>query len=312
MNYSTSNKILVLGAGELGLSILEALVRHSEYIADRTPTSVLLRQPTIDSPDPAKKRLTQHISSLGVLFKSLDVVAATTAELARMFSNYDTVISCNGMGLPPGTQIKLLDAALEGKVKRYFPWQFGMDYDIIEKGSSQNLFDEQLRVRQKLRAQQDVEWVIVSTGLFMSFLFVAEFGVVDLENKIVRGLGSWENKITVTMPVDIGQLVADVVLRPDGIANEVVYTAGDTIAYGESADLLDEIYGAKFTRELWGLDVLAQQMKEDPNMMVKYRDTFAQGRGVAWDVEWTVNYRRGIEMTNVRTYLEGMTRPNTS
>ncbi|KAJ3500641.1 hypothetical protein NM208_g17098 [Fusarium decemcellulare] len=40
--------------------------------------------------------------------------------------------------------------------------------------------------------------------------------------------------------------------------------------------------------------------------MVKYRDTFAQGRGVAWDKAKTVNEQRGIEMTDVKKYLAGL------
>jgi hypothetical protein len=187
------------------------------------------------------------------------------------------------MGLPSGTQLKLLDAVLKAGVKRFFPWQFGMDYDVIGEGSSQDLFDEQLEVRKKLRAQRDVDWTIVSTGLFMSFLFLPDFGVVDLGNKIVRALGSWDNRITVTTPTDIGRVTADIILDPRGISHRVVYTAGDTISYGELADLLDEHFDTKFKREVWDLEELKRQMESEPSVMVKYRDTFAQGRGVAWD-----------------------------
>jgi len=54
-------------------------------------------------------------------------------------------------------------------VKRYFPWQFGVDYDVIGRGSAQDLFDKQLDVRHLLRGQSGTEWVVVSTGMFMSF-----------------------------------------------------------------------------------------------------------------------------------------------
>jgi len=65
-------------------------------------------------------------------------------------------------------------------VKRYFPWQFGVDYDVIGRGSAQDLFDEQLDVRDLLRGQSGTEWVVVSTGMFMSFLFEPWFGVVEV------------------------------------------------------------------------------------------------------------------------------------
>ena len=90
--------------------------------------------------------------------------------------------------------MKIAQAALEGGVRRYFPWQFGVDYDVLGRGSAQDLFDEQLDVRDLLRGQSSTEWVIVSTGMFTNFLFEPSFGVVVFdgekgEGTIVRGLG---------------------------------------------------------------------------------------------------------------------------
>ncbi|OAQ69941.1 NmrA family protein [Pochonia chlamydosporia 170] len=296
--------ILVIGAGELGLSVLSALAAHPKR--QHVKVSALVRQATLDSAAPAKKRTIQKIKSLNVHLESADVVLASVEELAGIFTNYHTVVSCSGMELPRGTQMKIAEAVLQGNVRRYFPWQYGMRYDVIGEGSSQDLFDEQLDVRRLLRGQSETEWVIVSTGLFMSFLFVPEFGVVDLGKRVVRALGSWDNRITVTTPLDIGRVTADVILDPRGIRNEVVLTAGDTISYGELADLLESHFGTKFTRELWDLDTLRRQMDEDPTVMVKYRDTFAQGRGVAWEKGETVNAQRGMELVDVKGYLERM------
>ncbi|KAK2616486.1 hypothetical protein QQS21_000528 [Conoideocrella luteorostrata] len=299
------DSVLVIGAGELGLCILEALAAHPNRA--HVKVSVLMRQATLDSAAPAKKRTVHNIQNLNVHFESADVVAASVEELAEIFSKYHTVVSCSGMELPSGTQTKLAEAALQAQVRRFFPWQFGMDYDVIGQGSSQDLFDEQLHVRKMLRGQSSTEWVIVSTGVFMSFLFVAAFGVVDFGAKTVRGLGSWENRITATTPRDIGRVTAEVVLNPGDVKNQVVYTAGDTVSYSALADLLDERFGERFTRELWDLDELKRQVREHPaDTMVKYRDTFAQGRGVAWNKEGTLNARRGMEMVDVGGYLKAM------
>ncbi|KAL6804826.1 hypothetical protein GGI42DRAFT_304722 [Trichoderma sp. SZMC 28013] len=299
-----AENILVLGAGELGLAVLEGLSRHPKR--NHGKITVMMRQATLDSAAPDKKKLVQQIRALGVDFEAADVVQASVSELAAIFTRYDTVVSCNGMGLPPGTQTKLSQAALEAKV-RWFPWQFGMDYDAIGLGSSQDLFDEQLGVRAMLRAQDTTEWIIVSTGVFMSFLFVAEFGIVDLSTRTVRGLGSWDNSITLTTPEDIGRATAELVLDPQGLKNQCVYVAGDTLTYAQVGDLLDERFGTRFRRELWDLDELAKQMREDPdNTMVKYRDTFAQARGLAWGQDKTVNSARGMKMTDVKAYLAAM------
>ena len=90
------------------------------------------------------------------------------------------------------------------------PWQFGVDYDVLGKGSAQDLFNEQLEVRELLRAQRATEWIIISTGMFTSFLFEPAFGVVDLANNTVNALGSWDTQVTVTTPEDIGMLTATV------------------------------------------------------------------------------------------------------
>lgn len=92
------------------------------------------------------------------------------------------------MYLVPGSQLKLTRAVLEAGVSRYFPWQYGIDYDVVGGGSAQDLFDEQLEVRNLLRSSSSssptsVDWIIVSTGVFMSFLLVPEFGPVDMNNR---------------------------------------------------------------------------------------------------------------------------------
>ncbi|KIJ48961.1 hypothetical protein M422DRAFT_247335 [Sphaerobolus stellatus SS14] len=111
-----------------------------------------------------------------------------------------TIISCTGFVGGRGVQIKLAGAVLSANIKRYFPWQFGVDYDIVDYESAQDLFDEQLDVRALLRGQEKKEWVIISTGMFTSFSFEREFSVVDVERGVIKALGGWENRVTVTRP----------------------------------------------------------------------------------------------------------------
>ncbi|KID85067.1 isoflavone reductase [Metarhizium guizhouense ARSEF 977] len=272
----TMDSVLVIGAGELGLCVLQALAAHPKR--HHVKVSVLMRQATLDSAAPAKKRIVQRIKNLNVHFESADVVLAGVQELAGIFTNYHTVVSCSGMELPGGTQTKLAEAALRAR----------------------------LLVRRMLRAQSETGWVIVSTGLFMSFLFAEDFGVVDLRRGVVRALGSWDNRITLTAAPDIGRVTAEVVLDPRGVGNEVVLTAGDTVSYGQLADLLDEHFGTRFARELWDVDTLRGQMAEDPSALVKYRDVFARGRGVSWDKDRTLNFARGMELLDVKGYLDSV------
>lgn len=70
----------------------------------------------------------------------------------------------------PETQLKLTKAVLGAHVPRYILRQFSVDYDSFGWGCAQNAFDEQLDVRDLLRAQNKTNWAIISTGMFTSFL----------------------------------------------------------------------------------------------------------------------------------------------
>lgn len=163
----SSQRILVVGAGELGTAMLEGLTQHAGHGASRPSITVMLRPSTIDSADGEKLRANAHLRSLGASLVAGDIVRDSVEHLAGIFGLFDTVVVCSGFGFPAGTQLRLARAALKARVPRYFPWQWGIDYDVVGAGSAQDLFDEQLEVRRLLRAQNEVDWVIVSTGLFV-------------------------------------------------------------------------------------------------------------------------------------------------
>jgi hypothetical protein len=300
---SSNNSILVLGAGELGTPILREL---SKPIWGHNNITVLLRPSTITSTDPGKRAEVTQIRNLGIRLLPGDLVGSSTSELAELMQGFHTVIGCTGFVAGRGTQVKLAQAVLAAGVPRYFPWQFGVDYDVIGKGSAQDLFDEQLDVRALLRAQERTEWVIISTGVFTSFLFSPFFRIVDIENNVVHALGSWGNRITVTTVDDIGRLTAEIVHSEPRIANAIVYTGGDTISYSQLADIVDFVIdskGHKVQRVIWDVPMLQEQLKKDPNdSLKKYWVVFAQGRGAAWDLEQTFNKQRGIPVVDARQW----------
>jgi hypothetical protein len=298
---SPQSRILVLGAGELGTAVLENLVHHG---ANKSANiEVLLRKETINTESEAKKAELDHLASLGINFLAGDIVHNTETELAELFKSFGTIIGCTGMSAVPGVQVKLTKAVLAAGVERYIPWQFGVDYDIIGPESSQNLFSEQLEVRALLRGQSATEWIVISTGMFMSFLFEEVFGVVSIDRRTVRALGSWENRVTVTSIDDIGLMTAEIVFA-EKEWSRVVFIAGDTISYRRLADVLETIDGAEVTRVEDTVDVLKEGLKKDPeNGIKKYRVVFAEGLGVAWDVEKTMNKEKGIVLRSVESWL---------
>lgn len=296
------NGILVLGAGELGMAVVRTLVRRTAPAA--IPVTVLLRPATIQSTDPVKQKDVEELRSLGVEIVPGDLSDQSGAALAAIFRRFDTVISCTGFVGGPGVQLKLARAALDAGIKRYFPWQFGVDYEVIGRGSAQDLFDEQLDVRDLLRSQVQTEWVIVSTGMFTSFLFEPAFGVVDLARNTVNALGGWDNAVTVTTAEDIGALTTEIVFSEPRIANQVVYIAGDTVTYRQLADTIDRLMGTEVLRRAWSVDELKRKLVQEPgDSLRKYRVVFAEGRGVAWDQQSTFNAQRGIAVSGLEEWM---------
>lgn len=298
-----NTSILVLGAGELGMAVLRNLVSRVAS-SSGTIVTVLLRPSSIHPDTPSKQRDIAELRSLGVHLLPGDLADPTTA-LTALFKGFHTVIGCTGFVTGRGLQLKLARTVLDAGVKRYFPWQFGVDYDVIGRGSAQDLFDEQLDVRDLLRSQDRTEWIIVSTGMFTSFLFEPSFGVVDLAQNTVHALGSWDTAVTVTTPEDIGVLAAEICFAEPRIANRVVYTAGDTVTYGQLADIVDSVLGRKVRRVEWSVPELKDELAKDPaDAIKKYRVVFAEGKGVSWDMDKTFNAQRGIAVMGVERWAE--------
>ncbi|KAK4151823.1 isoflavone reductase P3 [Chaetomidium leptoderma] len=288
--------ILVIGAGELGTAILSALTTHpnNNHTSNTTTTTkiaVLRRASTLASPDPAQQSAIARLASLGITSETGDFIHSPLPELIAVFAKYNVVIQAGGYGAPGGTLLRVAEAAVAAGVRVFVPWQFGVDYAAVSAADQQGgggggleasghgeLFGEMLAVRAMLRGQNGTRWVVVSTGLFMSFLFLRGFGAVDLEGKVLRGLGGWGNRVTVTDVDGIGRMVAEVVYQPpDG---NVVYVAGDTVSYGEVADIVEGVYGGGFKREVWDREYLRKRLEEEPeDLMLKYQNAFAAGVG---------------------------------
>lgn len=180
-----------------------------------------------------------------------------------------------------------------------------MDCDTIGKGSAQDLFDEQLDVRAFLRAQSRTEWVIISTGVFTSFLIAPFFVVVDLDNAGVHALGSFDNRITTTTVEDIGRLTTEIICAEPRIRNTVVFVTGHAFIF-RTRDIVDSLpvtKGRQVQRDTWDLATLQQRLKDDPHSMThKYSVVFAADRGAVWDFGQTYNSQHNIPVVSARQW----------
>ncbi|TLS24427.1 hypothetical protein PpBr36_08216 [Pyricularia pennisetigena] len=292
MSQTTQDQILVLGAGELGDAMLDALTSSPLYSPSLHRISVLIRPETITSTDAAKQARVRAYKAKDISLVGGDLVGAAEADLVSILAPYTTVILASGMTAPPGTQLKICRAALAARAARFVPWQFGVDYDVLGPLAGGGLFAEACEVRSVLRAQDAVRWTVVSCGIFTSFLFEESWGVVVPQGEGVKvtALGSWEDGITATTAEDIARVTARLVLDPeeDGAwsgggregAGPPVYIAGDTLTYADLADLVGRVTGKEVVRECVGRDDLRKTLKQDPdNKLYKYRVVFGGGSG---------------------------------
>ena len=105
----SSTSILVVGAGELGSSILQSLVQHPKRQGTRI--AVLKRSETLPS--------TLHGYDIEVI--TSDISDVSTEKLGDLFRGFHTVVNCCGMQVEPQVQVKIFEAAQQANVKRYFP-----------------------------------------------------------------------------------------------------------------------------------------------------------------------------------------------
>ncbi|OSS54885.1 hypothetical protein B5807_01162 [Epicoccum nigrum] len=305
-NTSKPTQVLLLGAGELGAAI------HAN-ISSLSNTHL-----TIGVRNPSKHT---HLQSTTTSLTALDLTSPSDTLIPH-FAAYDIIISATGFASSPGSVTKLATEILSaGKLRAqrgdsrlwFFPWQWGVDYDVTGDGAGlMPLFGEQKSVRDLLRtetAQNNVVWTVVSTGIFMSFLFEQFWGIVDREREAsgvvtVRCLRDWEHGVTVTDVDNIGHVLARILAGDVEGENRVVYVAGDSVRYGRLADIVEEVVGSgcQVVRESWSVDYLREELRKDPDDEIKkYRLVFA-GDGVYWDKETTANYQLGMDMKDAETF----------
>ncbi|KAJ4350571.1 hypothetical protein N0V95_004620 [Ascochyta clinopodiicola] len=298
---------LLLGVGELGLAFLP-------HLSSLPNTHITIG---VRSPEKYTHLATPTISLIAVDLTS------PSPTLIPTFTGYDILISATGFTSSPGSVTKLAREVLEAGQSRkqqgkgrlwFFPWQWGVDYDVTGDGNGlMPLFGEQKRVRDLLRKEargSGVKWTVVSTGIFMSFLFEPFWGIVErgqkehgeeAEKVVVRCLRDWSHRVTVTDVADIGRVMQRILAGDVDAENRILFVGGATISYGELADVLGRVARCKVVREAWSLEDLKEELRKDPeNGIKKYRLVFA-GEGVWWERQTTVNHDLDMEMMDVET-----------
>ncbi|KAG9773391.1 hypothetical protein KCU88_g5807, partial [Aureobasidium melanogenum] len=301
-----TKSILVIGFGELGSAILHALQSHRLYSPEENSISVLVRPSTLSNPSPQKASQLAKFQAEGITLVPGDIEGSEDG-LVTLLKSYTSVIHAGGMNLPAGSLLKLTRAVLAAGVQYYIPWQHGVDYDVIGREGGQGMFSEQIDVRDCLRAQNSTAWVVISCGIFTSFLFEDFWGVVKNlpDNKVqVTALNSWQDVVTTTAAEDIATCTAELLLCADTPVNGPVYIAGDTLTYEEFADVVGQSLRREVVKKVWPLEYLREESLKDPaDKLKRYRVVFAEGKGLSWPKETTWNAQRGLKLMGVEDWI---------
>ncbi|KIO78707.1 hypothetical protein TH53_02155 [Pedobacter lusitanus] len=290
---------LIIGKGEVGMAMLNSLYAYQQAHAEQLHIGVLVQ------PSASIDTFVRNNPGFGnLVIEAIDLVKETIPDLAAVFKKYDTVICCSGFSGGEGMQVKITKAVLEAKIRRYIPWQFGVDYDKIGRGSAQPTFDEQLEVRDLLRAQNNTHWIIVSAGMITSFLFREDFGVISLSDRKIHALGDWKHSLTLTSCEDIGALTIGILFQEPEILDQVIFVAGETLSFEEIANKVESLFDDKFERILWDIPHLQKKIQDNPDDVFSRYHLVFTNPGVAWPMSETFNHKKNIPAADIAQWIK--------
>nr|HCI9058434.1 aromatic alcohol reductase [Klebsiella quasipneumoniae] len=103
-NLNHEEKALVLGAGQLGAAVLDALV--PAVIQRHGAVSVIVSPAAWDEAGQLRSANHRALADAGATFLAVDIAGSDMETLAGQFSGFTTVINCMGFVAGPGTQLK--------------------------------------------------------------------------------------------------------------------------------------------------------------------------------------------------------------
>lgn len=105
-NNQVGEKVLVLGAGQLGASVLASLV---PAVTQRNGSvSVIVSGQSRDKQSKRRSSIHQQLADAGARFIPVDIAGSSVAALKDQFHGFDTIINCMGFVAGAGTQIKII------------------------------------------------------------------------------------------------------------------------------------------------------------------------------------------------------------
>lgn len=207
-----------------------------------------------------------------------------------------------------GAQTAVIDAAIEAKVQRFIPGDFGNDTENDHALTRVPFFGTKRAVADHLRKnERSISWTGLSTGPFFDFAIkIGLFGFDLKAHNATLYQPGHDARFSTTMLADIGTAVVAALLPANNAAtkNKYVYVRSLTTTQ-------DEVLAAfeKATGETWGKkpkDMASAVADAEEKLKVHdYSGVVAIILGALWDPECGMDYdKRGIlsnELLGVRS-----------
>lgn len=222
---SRIRNVIILGAGgSIGPSILQAL-------EPRFNVSILSRK---SSSSVFPSHYETHV--VGDDYPS--------KELFQAFKGKDAVVSCMSPWATD-TQRHIIDIAVQAKVKRFIPGEFGGDTTNTKAIAIVPPLQIRINIVENLKVQESsgLSWTAIITGQFFDWGLANGFLGFDLSNHKAMIFDDGNQPFSAsTLPL-IGDAVAQALLKPDITANKYVYVYSFTTTQNEVLAALEKVQG---------------------------------------------------------------------
>ncbi|CAK5274549.1 unnamed protein product, partial [Mycena citricolor] len=233
---SMSNKpsVLIVGAsGALGQPLTQEFIKQRDRIGRLAILS-----------DPAKAHRVEAARAAGV-----EIVLGSLID-PKCYQGIDIVFSLVGdatMRLQPA----IIEAAVEGGVRHFYPSEFGTDIDQDHVWPFR-YFRDKLVTRDHLRATAKkvpgFQYTLMLVGAFTEWS-CSSFSGFDLEKHTVEAYGYPEAQVSVTALKDIVRYAVDSIFLPfpKDHAMREIRVRGDHVTFAELIKTLEEVQGVSYT-----------------------------------------------------------------
>ena len=243
-------RVLVLGSGTAGTSILNALARRSQHFA----TSLLVRPESVDS----KRDQLEPFQSAGVHLVQGDL-SASLEELAVLFTGFDVVLSCVGHERYRTDQVKVVQAAKAAGVQRYFPTAYGVDMEAFGPSSKSPVVEARVKTFAAI-SEVGLPYTIINSGFWSEWLLTNLLGI-DYDQRVVTAVDTFASRVSTTALKDLGELICEVLLDPSTVHQSHIYLASDTVTLEELTQAVERATGQSFERRVVTLEEMERRSK---------------------------------------------------